>query len=112
VLREDHPEKLEVVVADTDQLVRREGVPSKTGVGPQARQLSCLTAAISEIICAPWELNDTWDLGVLEGVADVALDAPAPSEESSGPRGEGDSRMGFLDVPSMGSSGSFGGGAS
>jgi hypothetical protein len=74
-LREDPPEKLEVVVADTDPSVRREGVPSKTGVGLQAWQLSCLTAAISETICAPRELNDTRDLGVLEGVAGVAFDA-------------------------------------
>jgi hypothetical protein len=65
-----------VVVADTDPLVRREGVPSKTGVGPQAWPLSCLTAAISETICMPRELNDTWVLRLLDGVAGVALDAP------------------------------------
>jgi hypothetical protein len=51
-----------VVVADTDPL------PSKTGVGLQARQLSCLTAAISETICAPRELNDTWELKCWRGL--------------------------------------------
>ncbi len=100
-----------MVVAETDPLVRREGVPSETGVEPQAWQLSCFTAAISETICTPRELNDTRDLGVLEGVAGVALDAPAPLEESSGPRREIDSRMEFSDVPSIGSSDSFVGGA-